>query len=158
MSPLAGIIVANTISLNRKFLAKTYLKSWFLVDLLGVFPFEMALQLCRLERSVTLMKTATILGVVKLCRVVSLVRHVNKWQAIYVSIRQQVLKIKYIPVLSSALFSLLLRCVHRTGPSSKLPTSSFPSCSWRTSTDACFTLYRWSKAFPKEAGCIPLRF
>ncbi|XP_028968231.1 potassium/sodium hyperpolarization-activated cyclic nucleotide-gated channel 4 [Galendromus occidentalis] len=80
----SGVIVANEIRLDRRYLAKKYLKGWFAVDFLGTVPFDRIVHLVELTNK-ALIKSATILGTPKLLRIVSLIRRVNEWQHIYVS-------------------------------------------------------------------------
>ncbi|OQR76355.1 potassium/sodium hyperpolarization-activated cyclic nucleotide-gated channel 4-like, partial [Tropilaelaps mercedesae] len=99
----SGVIATDTIHLNRAYLAARYIKTWFIFDLLGTVPFDNIIALVGLEGNVKLGKISTVLGTLKLLRILSLIRHVNQWQEIYVDSAHRV----YVK-LANIIVSILL--------------------------------------------------
>lgn len=83
-------MIRDRIRLDRGFVGKMYLRTWFLIDLLGTIPFDLLLSSCDVGKddavSPVSCAVVRILGCFKLLRIVSMGKQIGEWQSLYVSI------------------------------------------------------------------------
>lgn len=90
---------SEQVILDPKEIARTYIRTWFFLDLLSSLPFDYIFlifnqgygdnyQLLHAGRALRILRFAKMLSLLRLLRLSRLVRYVSQWEEVYVSIPQ----------------------------------------------------------------------
>ncbi|XP_071548494.1 potassium/sodium hyperpolarization-activated cyclic nucleotide-gated channel 3 isoform X18 [Panulirus ornatus] len=131
---------SEQVILDPKLIARHYLKTWFLLDLISSVPldyiflifnkdFNESFQILQAGRALRILRLAKLLSLVRLLRLSRLVRYVSQWEEVYVS---SFLNMASVFMRIFNLISMMLLIGHWSGCLQFLVPmlQGFPSNSW----------------------------